>query len=146
MKNSTCFSSSYRASEVRAAVICLALLNSVPAALQAGTIHQWTDAAGTTHFSDTAPPETARSHRQLHIVPAREAPATGLRAGERASLDAIDRQLSRQRLDAQRARRENDRAVAERRQACRERRARAGASGNHSGRRGDINYLRRNCW
>ncbi|HUT42282.1 MAG TPA: DUF4124 domain-containing protein [Gammaproteobacteria bacterium] len=122
------------------------LLLLLPAPGAADTIYHWTDAAGIPHFSDIAPAGPPAGRRELEPAPAGTAAAQGLRPGEKASLQAIERRLDLQHRSAQLARRHNDRATAKRRKDCRERRARQHRTGNHAARKENTNFLRQNCW
>jgi hypothetical protein len=139
-------SDSYHPSPVFRAAACLALLHLLPALAMAGTVYQWTDAAGITHFSDTAPARTGHELRAHEIadLPARS--VQGLRPGERTTLQDIEQQLARQHRRARQARLRNDRAVAERRRECRKRRTRQRGTGYYATRKVDTTFLRRNCW
>jgi hypothetical protein len=118
----------------------------LPVPGMAGTVYQWTDAAGVTHFSDTAPLDPPADSRELETVPAPAVSAQGLRPGERANLQVIEQRLKQQRRTTQLARQRNDRAMAEHRRDCRERRERQRSTGNHPARKALTTYLRRNCW
>jgi len=124
----------------------LVLLCKLPVPGLADTVYQWTDDAGVTHFSDTAPPDPPAGSRELVTVPAAAVSAQGLRPGEQASLQAIEQRIKQQRRATQQARQRNGRAIAERRRDCRERREKQRSSGNHPARKALATYLRRNCW
>ncbi|MGB5540582.1 MAG: DUF4124 domain-containing protein [Gammaproteobacteria bacterium] len=121
------------------------LLLVLPAPGAADTVYHWTDAAGTPHFSDIAPAGPPAGRRELEPA-AGTASAQGLRPGEKAALQTIERRLDLQHRRAQLARRQNDRDLAKRRNDCRERRARQHRTGNHAARKENTTYLRQNCW
>jgi hypothetical protein len=139
-------STSYIPATVHRKVAGLVLLCGVSLPAMSGTVFQWTDAAGVTHFSDTAPPEPASDSRELQTMPAQTVSAQGLRPGERATLQAIEQRRQQQHHASQRARQRNDHAVAEHRRDCRERRALQRDAGSHAARKAVSAYLRRNCW
>ena len=126
-------------------VAALVLLSLLPSPGPAVTVYRWTDTAGVTHFSDTAPPGTPAPSRATTSAPAAIS-AQGLRAGEQATLQAIKQRVAEQHRAERQVRQRNHRALAERRRDCRERRARQRSTGNHPARKADTIYLRRNCW
>ena len=146
MKKTPLSSECYSPPHIRRRVYCLALFPLLSVQVMADTVYRWTDAAGVTHFSDTAPPLTSPDRRKVEIAPVRATGAQGLRPGERAILEKMEEQLTHTRHKARQARQRNDRAVAEHRRECRERRARQRGSGYHATRKDDATYLRRNCW
>ncbi|MGB5473756.1 MAG: DUF4124 domain-containing protein [Gammaproteobacteria bacterium] len=124
----------------------LLLLLVLPAPGAADTVYHWTDAAGIPHFSDIAPAGPPVVRRELEPAPAGAVAAQGLRPGEKASLQAIERRRDLQHRSAQLARRQNARDLAKRRKDCRESRARQYRTGNHAARKENTNYLRQHCW
>lgn len=124
--------------------LALPLLVTHPAA--AGVVYTWTDAAGHTHFSDSSPPLTARNPHEVETPPLPERRSEGLRPGERARLQDIERRQAQRQQRVQRTRRHEADAAAEHRRDCRERQARQRATGNHARRRTEVTYLRRHCW
>ena len=139
-------SGSYKPANPHGPVAGLVLLFILPVAGMAATVYQWQDAAGITHFSDTAPRNPPAGSRKLDTLPASAASAQGLRQGERATLRAIGERLQQQHRSTQRERQRHDRVMAERRKDCRERRERQRNIGNHPARKAVTTYLRRNCW
>ncbi len=112
----------------------------------AGTVYQWTDTAGVTHFSDSAPLNPAAHSQRLETAPVQATSVQGLRTGERAALQVIDKRIQQQHRAAQATRRRNDRAVAEHRRDCRERRDRQRNAEDRAARKALTAFLRRNCW
>lgn len=139
-------SGSYQPSRVYRAVACLTLLHLLPVLAVAGTVYQWTDTVGITHFSDTAPPQTGHEVHAREIADLRAGSVQGLRPGEQATLRGIEQQLARQHRSARQARLRNDHAAAERRRECRKRRTRQRGTGYYATRKADTTFLRRNCW
>lgn len=110
----------------------------------AGSIYQWTDRHGQTHFADSPPDSTATL---APLLPAsRTPPASGLRPGEIAALQAAGQRTGRQQLRARRARERSAQQQAAGRAACRAHREQMHSSSGRDGFKKHARYLRTHCW
>jgi hypothetical protein len=124
-----------------AACLCLAAL--APAG-QAGTVYQWTDAEGHTHFSDAAPDNRASLAIDLPATPPR--PSNGLRPGERATLLRIEKRQQSRHKSAVTARRKLWQERESERRACDDKREQLRRGRRYVDSKALSKYLREHCW
>jgi hypothetical protein len=84
----------------------------------AGSVYQWTDAAGRLNYSDIPPRHAPAQTREIRAGEADPAVARGLRPGELKTLENMARRAHQEHKDALAARERNDRQVEKTRKAC----------------------------
>lgn len=129
----------------RTLICSVCLVCCVPVTVgQAGTVYRWTDTLGRTHFSDIPPDSQAST--DIELPPADPISPTGLRPGERATLNAIEQRRQARHRSAEAGRREQRRIRDRHERNCHEHREQLRRGRRHSDGKTHSKFLRTHCW
>ncbi|MDX1696642.1 MAG: DUF4124 domain-containing protein [Thiohalobacterales bacterium] len=113
-------------------------------AVHPATAYRWTDADGQTHFGDRPP--VGQAATGIDLPPADGLKSPGLRPGERATLQAIERRRQARRAEAEAQRGEQRRRRDAELETCRRQRQQLRLGRRHVDGKKISKYLRRHCW